>query len=142
MRKLAILWALALAACNTREVPPAALPATVPPPPERFTRPPGFMSFTALGTEPFWSITTGDGVLVYSTPELLEGVRLIAGSGYSGNRSTGEENYSFSAKLNGQTLILRIKRGECSDGMSDTVYAYTATLKIGDRNEQGCAKKL
>jgi len=99
------------------------------------------MEFTALGTEPFWSIKTTEGTIVYSTPELPYGVRLIAGSGYSRNELKGQESASFSAKLNGEVLVLRIEKGTCSDGMSDTVYPFTATLRIGTRTEKGCARR-
>lgn len=105
----------------------------------------GFRSFSAIGTEPFWSITTSETELVYTTPEQPEGVRLNSGWGIYGDNSkgaTGPKHLSFVAKLKGEILILEIKPGECSDGMSDTIYTYFATLKIGDRTEQGCAKKL
>lgn len=101
---------------------------------------PELMSFTALGTEPFWSVKTNQYEVVYSTPELPEGVRLISGYGYSKD-AAGRESISFSAKLNGEILVLQIKTGQCSDGMSDTVYPFTATLRIGDRTEQGCARR-
>lgn len=102
---------------------------------------PGVMSFTALGTEPFWSIKTSERDMVYSTPELPDGVRLIAGSGYSRNEFTGRESASFSATLNGEALVLEIENGTCSDGMSDTVYPFTAKLRIGTRIEKGCARR-
>lgn len=98
------------------------------------------MSLTALGTEPFWSIRTSRTEVVYSTPELPQGVRLIAGSGYARNPA-GRESISFSARLNGEVLVLIIESGQCSDGMSDTVYPYTAKLRIGARTEQGCARR-
>ena len=100
------------------------------------------MAFKAIGTEPFWSITTSEREVAYSTPELSDGVRLNVGSGYYKDGSTGEERISFSATLNGEVLVLQIASGTCSDGMSDTVYPYTAKLRIGQRTEQGCAKKL
>ena len=34
---------------------------------------------------------------------------------------------------------LMITPGECSDGMSDRTYPYTATLLVGDEQRQGCA---
>lgn len=139
MRKLAVMSVLMLAACSTREAPPAAVPVTVPPP-TLWKPSPELMSFTVLGTEPFWSITTSQTEVVYSTPELPQGVRLIAGSGYYRDPA-GQEQISFTAKLNGEALVLIIERGQCSDGMSDTVYPYTAKLRIGVRTEQGCARR-
>jgi uncharacterized membrane protein len=144
MRRLVILSTLALTACTAQKAPPLASPATASVPDS--VRPPaGFRSFSAIGTEPFWSITTSDTELVYTTPEQPDGVRLMSGWGIYGDSSGGateQKHLSFVAKLNGEVLILEIRPGECSDGMSDTVYAYKAKLKIGERTEQGCAKKL
>ena len=46
----------------------------------------------------------------------------------------------FTGKLWAFPFILRIKPGQCSDGMSDTVYDLTASLTILERTENGCAR--
>lgn len=143
MRKLVVLSSLALSACAAREAPPAT-PLEMNPRPiiPETTPTPEMMTFRAIGTEPFWSITTSEREVIYSTPELSDGVRLYARSEYYQDGSSGTEIISFRGTLNGEVLVLEIASGACSDGMSDTVYPYTAKLRIGERTEQGCAKKL
>jgi uncharacterized membrane protein len=85
----------------------------------------------ALGTEPFWSVEVMPASLVYSTPENQPGTIIAA-------QLTGDGIWS--GRYNGQQFVLRIAVGKCSDGMSDTVYAWSATLTVAGRTERGCAK--
>jgi uncharacterized membrane protein len=103
---------------------------------EYVTRPVSRADFRAIGTEPFWSIEVSPGTMLYSTPELPKGLLISTDEAQQGEA----RRYSGSDK--GTDYLLVIAPGECSDGMSDTVYAYKAKLKIGERTEQGCAKKL
>lgn len=145
MRSAAVLAVGLIAACTSGEAPQtsrepkaeptftATLPAAKP------------ALFKAIGTEPFWSIQTGPNAITYSTPEIPDGVGVTVRSGFTSDgleAVTGDQIYFWEGKLEERGLRLEIKRGQCSDGMSDTVYAYTARLTIGDRTEQGCAKKL
>ncbi len=84
------------------------------------------------GTEPFWSIEISGDALVYSTPENIEGDRTSV-SRFKGNNGLG-----FSAVLNGQALEIAVTPGECSDGMSDRLYPYTATVNLGEATLFGC----
>ncbi len=72
----------------------------------------------------------------YTTPES------VGGTTFAYRLSITQAGYRYYGTLEGKPFSLLITPGECSDGMSDMVYPYTATLKIGDRTEQGCAKKL
>ena len=87
------------------------------------------------GTEPFWGARIEGKTLTYSTPEDIDGQAI------SVTRFAGRGGLSFSGELNGQVLDLAVTPGECNDGMSDRVYPFTATLRIGERDLQGCAHR-
>ncbi len=94
-------------------------------------------SVSASGTEPFWSLTVepeqGRYLATYSTPENIEGTTFAAGR-FAGNNGLG-----FSGEVDGDSAILALTPGECSDGMSGRTYPYTATLALGERTLLGCA---
>lgn len=86
----------------------------------------------AIGTEPFWNIRIADGRLTYTTPEDQVGTPIAV------ERFAGNSGLAFNGMLGEQTLDLLVTRGDCSDGMSDRRYPFTATLKIGDDQRSGC----
>jgi len=88
---------------------------------------------TTLGTEPFWNARIEGATLTYSTPEDLDGT-LVTIERFAGNGGLG-----ISGELYGSPLQLAITPGQCSDGMSDRIYPYTATLSLGGENLLGCA---
>jgi len=90
-------------------------------------------AITALGNEPFWSARIEGAQLTYSTPDNIGGTQ-IAVTRFAGNGGLG-----FSGTLAGAPLQLAITPGECSDGMSDRAYPFTATLAISDTVMRGCA---
>lgn len=91
----------------------------------------------SLGTEPFWGLDiqpSGESYAArYSTPEMPEG-RVFPMTRFAGNNGLG-----FSGELSGQTVQLAITPGACSDGMSDRIYPFTATLLLGESTLLGCA---
>ena len=87
----------------------------------------------AVGTEPFWNARVEGGRLTYTTPEDQKGTPVPV------RRFAGNSGVSFSGTLAGRQLDLLVTRGACSDGMSDRRYPFTATLKIGDEQRNGCA---
>ena len=90
--------------------------------------------YQALGTEPFWSLEVLPGKLIYTSPEVQPGIAVtytLTGQG---------KQLRYSGTLQGKPMVLTIEPGECSDGMSDTVYPYKASFTWGDRTEQGCAR--
>ncbi len=91
--------------------------------------------FVALGTEPFWSVEVSPGQLRYSTPEDIPGAIFAA------QRSDDAAAITYTGTLDGKAASLRIAAGECSDGMSDTVYAYRARFTLADLELSGCARK-
>ena len=94
-------------------------------------------SISVLGTEPFWGINVepdGEGyVATYSSPENIDGTRFAV------QRFAGNNGVSFSGEMEGEAMSLAITPGDCSDGMSDRSYPYTATVSLGDSTLFGCA---
>lgn len=85
------------------------------------------------GTEPFWGGRIEQGMAYYSTPDDPQG------TGFPIDRFAGLNGVSFSGMMRGERFDLMVTPGECSDGMSDRTYAYTATLMLGDQTREGCA---
>ena len=120
--------AIATDAAGAAEARPKGMPAETQPPKELAMR------FQALGTEPFWGVDIrGGGRLVYSTPENIGGTQAL----YSLTVGKGPLQYDW--KLGKQSYRLVLERGTCSDGMSDRVYDWKATLTIDGKTERGCA---
>jgi uncharacterized membrane protein len=131
MRSAAVLGLMVLSGCEQA------------PPPEKVTvveiatptpAPLPEQPFQALGTEPFWAVEVTPGRLRYSTPENQEGTDFPA------RRTIEGEAQVWTGPLEGGQFTLRIAPGTCSDGMSDTVYAYTAMVAFAGETRQGCAR--
>ncbi|MEE4152759.1 MAG: hypothetical protein V2I27_01220 [Erythrobacter sp.] len=90
------------------------------------------------GTEPFWSLAIAPSIAdegytaTYSTPEDIEGTSFAA------TRFAGNNGLGFSGALQEQPVQIAITPGECSDGMSDRTYPYTASVRIGETLLEGC----
>jgi uncharacterized membrane protein len=134
MRNAALLAALALAGCD-RGPPPEKVvvseikmeaPSPTPEPPEA--------PMQALGTEPFWAVEVTPGRLRYTTPENQKGTEFPA------KRSIEGAAQVWTGTFEGSQFTLRIAPGTCSDGMSDTAYAYTAMVAFAGETLQGCAR--
>ena len=111
-----------------------AIPQATTTPPQTAPAPVG-ERFVALGTEPFWSVEVSPGQLRFSTPEDIPGATFAA------QRSADAASITYTGMLNGKAARLRIAPGQCSDGMSDTVYAYRATFTLADLELSGCARE-
>lgn len=88
------------------------------------------------GTEPFWGMTIDQagGMAAYSTPENIDGERFAVES-FAGNNGLG-----FTGTLEGgEGVTVTITPGECSDGMTDRTYPFTATAEVGASDLRGCA---
>lgn len=90
----------------------------------------------ALGTEPFWSIRMEGDKLTWSSPEDMPGTPFTTASG-----KARDGGWRYVGTLKGEAAELVIAPGKCSDGMSDTVYPYTARLALGTQRLSGCARK-
>ena len=90
-------------------------------------------AISLTGTEPFWGGEVGGGRFLYSRPENIDGVSIPV------ERFAGRGGLSFTGMLDGTEVVLAVTEGECSDGMSDRSYPFTATLSLGDDLRSGCA---
>jgi uncharacterized membrane protein len=85
------------------------------------------------GTEPFWGGEVSGETLTYETPDNQVG-RMVAVS-----RFAGRNGLSFSGELDDMPFVLAVTPGQCSDGMSDRSYPFTATLQVDGQQRNGCA---
>ena len=90
--------------------------------------------FQALGTEPFWNLDVNGGSASYSTPDIARQ------DATSVQRSANADGAMITGMLGGAPFTLTVRRGSCSDGMSDTTYPFGAELRLGGRTLQGCAR--
>jgi len=142
---LAAACALLLAACQSgADDAPAGEPS--PTPSASAGAAPGDTSETApfsaiaadevlrfTGTEPFWGGEVTGKTLTYSTPENQDGTVIAV------ERFAGRGGIAFSGLLDGAEFEMMVTPLECSDGMSDRTYPFTATLEIGEDKRNGCA---
>lgn len=84
------------------------------------------------GTEPFWGGEVSGGTLTYSTPENQPGDRIAV------QRFAGRGGVSWSGAWQGKPFTLALTIGKCSDGMSDRIYPFVATLSVGGEQREGC----
>ena len=85
------------------------------------------------GTEPFWGGEIAGTEARYTTPENIDG------ASFAVDRFAGNNGLGFTGTVEGVSFDLTVTPGECSDGMSDRTYPYTATLLIGGETRNGCA---
>jgi uncharacterized membrane protein len=133
MRSAVVLAALALAGCDRGPPPEKVTTVEIKPAPPS-PAPVPEQNFQALGTEPFWTVEVTPVRLRYSTQENQKGTEFPA------KRSLEGEAQVWSGTFEGSAFTLRIAPGTCSDGMSDTVYAYTAMVAFAGETRQGCAR--
>ena len=94
----------------------------------------------ARGTEPFWSVSVGRDEIVFSSPT-TDGLKYPDRQPMTASGRPADWVLAYRLRGNpGGFLILR-KDGTCTDGMSDNVYPYNATLILGSRVLDGCAEK-
>jgi uncharacterized membrane protein len=88
----------------------------------------------ALGTEPFWALDIDSTGLRFITPDDTSGIRfppLVPTSSGDTVVWVGETERA--------AIDVRIWRERCSDGMSDRVYTFAATVRIAATTYRGCA---
>lgn len=94
--------------------------------------------FWCSGTEPFWDarISKNGETIIYQDIS-LEQVLVFS----NGIKTQKGEGWVYKAKesATGRTIEISIKKGECSDGMSDQIFPYASTLVFGREKREGCA---
>ena len=102
-------------------------------PPSGSDQPLSQTGYRLIGTEPFWGGTVAKEEVIYSTPENQEGDKIAVAARFDAGREI------YAGTLSGKAFVLTLTAGPCSDGMSDNVHAYTASLQVGGETRQGCA---
>lgn len=85
------------------------------------------------GTEPFWGGKISGKQLTWTTPDNIDGTRIMV------ERFAGRGGLSYTGALDGDALTIAITPGDCSDGMSERTYPFVATVTIGESLLAGCA---
>ena len=88
----------------------------------------GNAPYVARGTEPFWSVAVGGGRMVYTD---AEGRRVSVRTPAARPSFNGRRYVS-------RRLTVDITRQQCSDGMSDLIYADTVRVTADGRALEGC----
>ena len=89
----------------------------------------------ASGTEPFWGVRAEGGKLSYTTPETMDAPRT-----FEGKRELQDGALIVHGGEGDGVFKLTIKRGECSDGMSDLRHPFSAEFVLGKDTFKGCAR--
>lgn len=114
----ALALAAALSGCADLPAPHSA--------PERAT-------YVAGGTEPFWSVSIDGDRITFETPDEPVSSRplITEGAAPGGQRLYGARG-----------ITVEVRRGVCSDGMSDRLYADTVTVTRDGAVLHGCGAPL
>jgi len=130
MRALPFILLFAAAACSPKPAatpPPAPAPKTVV---GDFSRP-----LDARGTEPFWAVAIRGTTLTLTRPDQPIVIATAPGAVIQPGRA------SWTGKTpDGRELKVTLYASNCSDGMSDHIYPYTAEVDVpGASPLSGCA---
>lgn len=101
------------------------------------------LEYACKGTEPFWSLTIGGPEPEFSDPETgpdkLAVVEPRPAAGTSDDYAVVFETHSTARRSRLYTAVLhKDDENNCSDGMSDTEYPYTAVLIMPGQVLHGC----
>ncbi len=90
------------------------------------------MDFAAWGNEPFWAAISAKGELRLERP----GATPLVARPIEWRQEDG--GWVLSGQAASGPLGLRLVPGFCSDGMSDALYAWSATATVGREELRGC----
>ena len=92
----------------------------------------GGVVFFARGNEPFWSVRSGQDGVTLERP----GVAPVTGP------FTGVTDVSGGRRIESETasgkLLVQLTPAPCSDGMSDSIYGWTAKASLRNEEWSGC----
>lgn len=93
-----------------------------------------------IGTEPFWNLVLSQGMFTFSAPYLSDRTRSFQAGPL---RPSMNRDNIWSIASTDQSLSLFLeKTNACSDDMSDRIYPYTTTLRLGSTLLSGCCYPL
>lgn len=93
------------------------------------------LAYRVVGTEPFWGIRVEGEALHFTTMEDQVGKHL------TGTHTLRDDGIRYVGSDAGTAFELDLEREQCSDGMSDTVYAFKASFRYGTTDYSGCAEQ-
>ena len=139
LRPLLLAASLGLAGCTMTASPVPTTAATPIQEAPMAKRAPGDATppmsvFRAFGTEPFWNVNVEGDTLTFTAPDDQAGIAM------QGTRRTRGDTLELSGTHGGKPFVLEVSPGECSDGMSDNVYALSARFRFGDMDYAGCGE--
>ncbi len=136
MTRLWPLGLLMLAACQPQDptgapaTAPADAPVATPAVISDFSQP-----MTAVGTEPFWSLSVAGTTVRLTRPDAPDLVANAPGAAIKPGQATW-----VATGPDKQTLTITFNVNPCSDGMSDRNYPMTAEVTLGGATAlRGCA---
>ncbi len=111
---------LVITACVPATPPEASAPAQVSPVADA--------PYSAIGTEPFWSLEITDNRITFQP---MEGAATVA-NGFTSRPSLNGWRYTS------DSVSVDVTDSPCNDGMSDNVYKDTVTVLVGTTEFRGC----
>lgn len=95
------------------------------------------VAYRGIGNEPGWWVEVDDGAAPALRAVLDYGERriVVASAAREGDRLVGRT-------ADGTSVVLRIERTPCHDGMSGEPFPTRAHLRVGDRDYDGCGRFL
>jgi uncharacterized membrane protein len=90
------------------------------------------MAFAAWGNEPFWAAVNAGDALRLERP----GEAPVIATPVAARQESAD--WIVEGASPAGPLSLRLAPGFCSDGMSDALYAWTATARLGEQDFHGC----
>ena len=141
MRRIVALsiTAFLLAACSPEAPgggeaqPPADAPAPTPAPPPAADPGAAFkVDFSARGNEPFWGVDIKGSTIVLTRPDAPAATATNAGLAATDNQAI------WTAQAGVTPVTVTVTKGDCSDGMSDLKYGYSAQVVWGAETLKGC----
>lgn len=92
----------------------------------------GGVAFLARGNEPFWSVRSGQDGVTLERP----GVAAVSGPFNGVTESNGARR--IESETPAGPLIVQLTPVPCSDGMSDTIFGWTAKVTLRNEAWSGC----
>jgi uncharacterized membrane protein len=137
MRRTILLLALTLAACDRWKPaqPEVAAPTEAQAAATQasdFSQP-----MLARGNEPFWSLKMEGVTFTLSRPGEADVAFHAPGALITPNKAIW-----VTKAADGRTLTATLFVSDCSDGMSETRYPFTAEVELGGHTWRGCAAKV
>jgi heat shock protein HslJ/uncharacterized membrane protein len=95
----------------------------------------GAEPFRAVGTEPFWALEIDSTGFLFKTPDNISGVHWPPSAPL-----VTRDTLRWVRKTRHGEIEARIWPGQCSDGMSDRTWEYSAEVRIDTTRYSGCAE--